>query len=358
MKRTFSILILALVCLSACTGTRESPTVLDISPENPTGTAAWPTQGWISASPESQGLDAEKLDEMLAYIAAQESLYIQSVLVIRNGYLVLEQYYPPFTQETPHVLYSVTKSFVATLVGIAIEEGYIAGVDQPVLSFFPEQEFANSSASKDAMTLEDVLSMRTGLDWQEGMPAFRELVSAPDALAFMLNLEMAAQPGDQFNYCSGCSHILAAILEQTTGMDPREYAQTRLFEPLGISNLIWESDRSGLSLGGWGLYLTPRDMAKLGYLYLHNGQWDGQQIVPESWVLAATTSDWQSPTGLDYGYQWWIFPELNMYAAQGMAGQKIYVLPDLDMVVVFTADLQNADIELDLLETWILPAIY
>ena len=141
-------------------------------------------------------------------------------------------------------------------------------------------------------------------------------------------------------------------------MNTLDYAQEQLFDPLGISDVYWETDRNGIPNGGWGLELTSRDMAKFGYLFLQNGVWDGQQIVPEAWVKDSTEPGREVTPELDYGYQWWIFPDKNIFAAQGLAGQKIYVVPALNMVVVFTADLEYTEIELDLVEDWIIPAVH
>jgi CubicO group peptidase (beta-lactamase class C family) len=210
---------------------------------------------------------------------------------------------------------------------------------------------------KEDMILEDVLTMRTGLGWVEGMEAYRGLTSSGDAVSYVLNFNMVDSPGAEFNYCSGCSHLLSAIVQETTGMNTLDYANERLFDPLGISNVYWETDWSGIPIGGWGLELAARDMAKFGYLYLNNGFWDGQQVVPEDWVRVSTEAGREVEPGLDYCYQWWVFPDDNMYAAQGLGGQKIYVLPDLDMVVVFTADMQDTSLELDLVLEWIIPAV-
>ena len=214
----------------------------------------------------------------------QRELEIDSVLVIRNGTIVAEKYYPPYTENSRHALYSCTKSFISALVGMAIDDGYIDGINEPVLDFFPERTFANLDERKESMTLEDLLTMRSGLDWNEGMPVYQEMMDTRDWVGFVLDKPMAAEPGSQFKYCSGCSHVMSAIIQETTGLNTLEYAQSHLFEPLGITNLYWELDGSGIPNGGWGLEINPRDMAKFGYLYLNNGTWDGQQIVPSDWV--------------------------------------------------------------------------
>ena len=206
------------------------------------------------------------------------------------------------------------------------------------------------------MTREDLLTMRSGLDWLEGMPVYREMTMTADWVGYVLDKPMSAEPGSLFNYCSGCSHIMSAILQESTGMNTLEYAQSHLFEPLGITNYYWQMDGSGIPNGGWGLEMTPRDMAKLGYLYLNNGTWDGQQIVPSDWVQESTRAGLAAGGGVDYAYQWWVYPDSEMYAAQGLYGQKIYVVPDLELVIVFTANMTNTNPIYELVEDWILPA--
>ena len=192
------------------------------------------------------------------------------------------------------------------------------------------------------MTLEDLLTMKFGLDWQEGDPAIRALYLSQDWVKFMLDKPVVLTPGSQFNYCSGCSHMLSAILQQTADMNPRDFAEQYLFKPLGISNAKWDTDAAGIPIGGWGVKITPRIWQNPGYLYLRDGQWDGQQIVSAGWVENAT----QEHTGtggdlLGYGYQWWTYPSLAAYTALGRAGQTIFVIPGYDLVIVTTAEMDG-----------------
>ena len=301
---TRSTQFLALLCLLTLllAGCSSSPAPV-VAPPVPTPavetSAYWPTADWRTSSPEAQGLDSQKLGEMLTAIE-QQHLDLHSLLIIRNGYLVSEMYSAPYQPDTRHELYSCTKSLVATLIGIALDKGYIDGTDQRVVNYFPERTFANLDQQKAAMTLEDTLTMRTGLDWQEGDPAYRAMYLSSDWVKYVLDKPMAAAPGSQFNYCSGCSHVLSAILQQTTGMNPRDFADQYLFKPLGISNVRWDTDAEGIPIGGWGLQITPRDMAKLGYLYLRHGQWEGQQIVSAAWVENATRTHTQTDGELGY----------------------------------------------------------
>jgi CubicO group peptidase (beta-lactamase class C family) len=318
--------------------------------------APWPTKDWTSSTPSAQGMEAVKLNAALA--AAQvQSLELHSLLVVRHGFLLMEKYFSTFNRTTSTELYSCTKSFISALTGIAIDKGFIADVSQPVLGFFPGAKFDRMDSRKKSMKIDDLLTMTSGLGWVEGDATYRQMyTSSRDWAKFVLDIPMAYQPGQRFNYSSGDSHLLAAILQKKTGTDLYDFARAQLFVPLGIRDPQWERDPAGIPIGGWGLQLTPREMAKLGYLYLHNGSWDGKQIVPASWVQSSTRPH-SSPNGeLKYGYQWWVSPPGGWYAALGRFGQCIFVVPSLDLVVVFTAHIESNDREADLLVKYIMPA--
>jgi CubicO group peptidase (beta-lactamase class C family) len=245
-----------------------------------------------------------------------------------------------------------------------MDQGYIQSVDQPVLSFFPERTVANLDARKEAMALEHLLTMTDGLDWVSKDIRFTssgdttpEMRQSSDWVQFTLDRRMAEEPGSRWNYNGGASHLLSAIIQETTGMTALEFAEEHLFGPLGISKATWSSDPQGRNYGAAYLRMMPRDMAKFGYLYLNEGRWDGEQIVPAAWVEASTTN--HSPTpGMYYGYQWWVMPWAGYYSAIGARGQYIIVLPELDMVVVFTSDLVPEDqhIPLLLLAFYVVPS--
>jgi CubicO group peptidase (beta-lactamase class C family) len=317
----------------------------------------WPTSGWRTSTPEEQGMDSSRLIAMLDSVRAQH-LNLHSLLVIRHGYIVSETYFGSYAQNSRFQIYSCTKSFIATLVGIAFDRGELQGLNQAVLDFFPGRAFANLDDRKRAMTLEDLLTMRSGLDWQEGDPTIGAMVQSRDWVQYVLDEPMAQAPGSQFNYCTGCSHVLSAILQQATGLSARNYAERNLFEPLGLTNLSWDNDRSGMPIGGWGLQLTPRDMAKLGYLYLHKGSWDGKQVVSSDWVAAATQKHTATDGSLGYGYQWWTYPSYGAYTALGLYGQTIFVVPQSDLIVVTTADVDNHEPIFHLIEEFVLPSIH
>ncbi len=317
----------------------------------------WPTDGWRTSSPEAQGMDSQKLAQMIEAIK-QESLDLDSLLVIRNGYMVSEHYFSYYNEAMQHELYSCTKSFTATLVGIAIDQGYIDNIDHRVTDYFPDESFENQDTRKQAMTLDNLLTMTSGLDWDEGDATYSAMYRSADWVKYVLDKPMKEAPGSQFVYCSGCSHILSAIVQHVTPSGVREFAKNHLFDPLGITNFTWGGDASGIPIGGWGLRITPRDMAKLGYLYLHHGQWDGQQIVSEAWAKAATEQHTTTDGDFGYGYQWWTVPSLNGYSALGRFGQTIFVAPDLNLIVVTTApSLEDHDPIFMLIESYIVPSI-
>ena len=244
-------------------------------------------RGWPVSSPEEQGMDSQMLAGMVDEIN-ERKMKVHSLLVIRNGYLVSETYFDDFQPDTRHHLQSVTKSFISTLIGIAIDQGYLTGADQRVIDLFLESAIANLDNQKQDMTLEDLLTMRSGLDCQEGDIDYQAITKSPDGAKYMLDKPMIETPGSRWNYCSGGYHVLSAIIQQSTGKNALDFAEQNLFKPLGISNVVWPADKAGNSTGGWGLQLTPRDMAKLGYLYLRGGQWDGQQIVSSEWAKSCS----------------------------------------------------------------------
>ena len=358
----FLILVLAAALLIGCAAPKPAVLPADRSspatalPDaSPSGEVLWPTSGWQVSTPEEQGMDPALLQEMQADIQKQH-LLLHSLLIIRHGQIVFEMYNPRYEQDTKHILFSVTKSFVSTLAGIAFDQGKLKDLNQPVLDLLPGREFDNVDDRKRAMTVEHLLMMASGLDWVEGDPAYRMMYTSSDWVKAVMDLPMATEPGQTFVYCSGCSHVLAAIIQQAVGQNLLDFAQQYLFEPLGITDLRWEKDAQGLIIGGWGLYITPRDMAKLGYLYLHDGVWEGKQVLSSDWVQTATARHIDGGDG--YGYQWWTYATPNTYMALGRAGQIIFVAPDKDLIVVTTADMQEGhDPIYALIDNYILPAV-
>jgi CubicO group peptidase (beta-lactamase class C family) len=353
--RELGIALILIIFLTSCAPSYPAP--------NPP--AYWPTNGWHSTAPEEQGMDSDKLAQMVEHIQ-DEKLDLHSLLIVRNGYLINELYVYPYSSGQAHEVMSVTKSVISTLVGIAIQKGYIKDVHQPLFSLLPDQGIANLDEKKKAITLEDLLTMTSGLDCHEN-PAPGEVFmqASENWVQFMLDLPMAAQPGTTFNYCTGAVELLSAVLQKATGMSAREFANQNLFGPLGIGPIPeerWPSDPQGVTVGGYGLALTPTEMAKLGYLFLNQGQWDSQTVLPADWVTASTARHANQGAKKEYGYLWWVDPQGKWYAALGRAGQHIFVYPADSLVVVFTSDLPYTnDADLiplqELLDGYILPAV-
>lgn len=297
----------------------------------------YPTDGWRSSTPEQQGMDSATLADAMDFLHKREEDYkIHSLLVIRHGYIVLDAYFCPFARGTKHDVASVTKSFMSTLIGIAVDKGYIASVQQPVFDFFPDQTVVNVDANKKAMTVQHLLTMRSGLQCINDPTEVTlfQMMSSADWIQFTLNLPMSEKPGTRFVYCSSNVHLLSGIIRQTTGMSALDFARQHLFGPLGITDIAWPADPHENSHGWGDLHITPHDMAKLGYLYLCVGSWDGQQVLSSGYVKAATKAYSTAPR---YGYLWWVKPKpSNAYYADGRGGQRIFVLPDQDMLVVTT----------------------
>lgn len=320
----------------------------------------WPTEGWRTASPEEVEIDPEMLAEVTEIIREEER-GVDSVLVVKDGYLVIDKYFEPFTKGERHNIYSCTKSVVSTLIGIAIDEEYIDGINQTILDFFPKRTPQNMSAWKEEMTLEDLLTMTAGFDardsWLYEWAGLEKMHESPDALQYVLDLQVIEEPGTRFEYTNGVSHLLSCIVEETTGMSALEYAEDSLFAPLGIHDVEWRNDSLGRNWGYGNLYLTPHDMAKFGYLFLNRGLWDGERIVSESWVDEATRKHVDANLWDGYGYQWWV-DSWGHYHALGYRGQLIFVVPEDQLVVVFTGSDPDVPPFADyLLKHWIIPAV-
>ena len=321
----------------------------------------WPTAGWQSSTPEAQGMDSNLLAKMLEEINTNETS-IHSVLVIRNGYLVTEAYFQPYTRDTKIHIQSVTKSVIGMLAGKAISDGYIKNEDSKLVDFYQNRIFENPSRKKNSIQLKHLLSMSSGLDCQE-FSSGPSMEQTSGWVQFMLDRPMTAAPGKVFGYCNGNAHLLSSILEKSTGMSAREYANQELFQPLGIIDVNeadWRGDPQQITIGGYGLHLKPIDMTKLAFLYLHNGQWEDQQILPPLWVADSTTQHIQKEDGSGYGYLWTVYPEDGHYAALGLGGQQIHIYPSKNLLVIVTASLESfaeaPEIE-KMLHEYILPTI-
>ncbi len=299
--------------------------------------ASWPTEGWRSGTPEEQGFDSAKLAQALLAMR-ERNIAIHSLLIIRGGTVVVDAYFYPYDGKTVHDLASVTKSVMTTLIAIAAGQGKL-GLDRPMVSFFPERVIANRDAWKDGITVRHLAGMCSGLDsmgFERDEGTLKEMQASPDYVRFALDRKVTRKPGTRFVYDSPGMHLLSAILQKATGTTALEFARRHLFEPLGIHDVLWSTDPQGYS-DGWGdLYLHPRDAARIGYLWLNGGRWEGRQLVSRDWVRRSARTQIKTGRGDDYGYGWWITPGNGVYTAAGRGGQYVKVVPFLDGIVVTT----------------------
>ena len=306
-------------------------------------TAIWPTGQWQTSTPEEQGMESAALARLVDFGQMRN---LDSLLIVRHGKIVLDAYYAPYTADVPHVVNSVTKSVVSTLTAIAIKDGLIDSTSHPMLDYFGDRAIDNADDRKKSITLQHLLDMTSGLDWIEPLTDNRfdsviEMERSPDWVKFILDRPMASAPGETFNYNSGNPHLLFAILAKVAGMSAEEFVKARLFGPLGITQWQWRHDPQGMALGGYGLALLPRDMAKLGYLYLQRGEWDGKALIASEWTdkVNHATVNMNTPfnPALRYSNLFWAMPNRQIYWANGYRCQTIAVYPTLDIVAVTTA---------------------
>ena len=349
----------------ACAQSPVAPVPLD-------GATYWPEAAWRRAEPEAVGFDGGGLRELVADLRSNHIPGIHSLIVVRQGYLAVEEYFNGADAEQLHTLQSDTKSVTSLLVGIAVGQGSIPSIARPVLEFFPEYPTVQHlDARKEAITLRDLLTMRTGLDWSEnpyeGSP-LQQLNAIRDGwLRFVLDWPMRDSPGTRFEYNSGGVIVLGGVIYNTTGIPADEFARRNLFEPIGITRFSWiRGGPNGLPHMGGGLSLRAVDMARIGYLVLRNGKWRERQVVPAGW-LAESLAPAVAPTGwsfggkpVEYGYLWWRLPLPDagvIYTASGAQGQWIFIIPRYDIVIAVTSNTPQFDLPVRFLYDRILPAV-
>ncbi len=297
---------------------------------------------WQTTTPESQGLDSAALAKGLLAIR-DSGMPIHSLLIARNDKILLDAYFYPYDGADPHDLASVTKSVTTTLVGIAIDQNLLS-LDDPVLSFFPDRTIANRDERKEKMTVGDLASMTSGLKCiaEPNEQTLAEMEVSLDYVQFALDLPMSFDPGTEYTYCSPNMHLLSAVLTKASGMSELDFAKKYLFGPLGITNVVWPADPQGFTHGWGDLYLQPRDSAKIGQLWLNQGEWNGTRVVSKAWVADASSVHAKRPADDDddYGYGWYIARESDVggeISAQGRGGQQIQIFPSLGAEIVITA---------------------
>jgi len=309
----------------------------------------WPTDGWMTAPMEDHRIDPVKMNKANEF--AKNDRFSRALLVVKDGYLVFENYYHGGAAEKSSNLWSVTKSVSSALVGIVKDDREISSTNQFMTDFMPQYPDFNN------ITLHHALTQTTGLDWDEQGPPWVEWIFSDDWVQHALDRGFDVPPGKRWKYSSGNSHFLTSLVHYHTGAVPGTLAKERLFEPMGIEfneytepfdyfdwnqfreplHQTWRRDPKGVECAGFGLYLTARDMAKFGYLYLNRGRWDNEQLISENWVLDSTKEHETDIYGrYSYGYQWYItlVDGHPAFLASGWGGQIIGVVPSLDLVVV------------------------
>ncbi len=312
-------------------GSNEDKDIVTGAPSPAIREAGGTSNEWKQDLPENHGIESKWLEEFNKKLQDKQ---IHAALLVRDGTIVYEYYSEGYNKDSRFDLYSCTKSITSAAVGIAIEQGYLPGVDSQIGDFFP----AVTDDQMKEVTVEQLLNLSSGIDWTENTSGevFLDWLMAENQVDFILQKNMKSAPGEVFNYSSGNSHLISAILTQVTGMPEAEYVRKNLFEPIGIQDFAWWSDTQGITIGGFGIWMTARDAARFGQLYLKEGKWGERQIVPAQWVRISTSSHGPNKA---YGYNWWIDTpkeqqKYSMYYAEGYGGQYIFVVPELQIVTV------------------------
>ncbi len=311
------------------------------------------------SSPEKQGISSTAIRRFLDAVD-KSGLEFHSVMLVRHGHVVAEGWWSPFAPELKHTLYSLSKSFTSTAVGMAVADGKLT-VEDPVISFFPDDLPAGMSDNLAAMKVRHLLTMNTG-HAVDTMGSIRDAGHDNWAKAF-LSVPVEHAPGSHFLYNTGATYMLSAIVQKLTGRTVLDFLSERLFKPLGIEGADWETDPKGISVGGFGLRVRTEDIAKFGQLYLQKGMWNGKQLLPAQWVEDATKKQTTSQGGDNdwsqgYGYQFWrCKPEPGFYRGDGAFGQFCIVIPQMDAVVAITAE--SFDLQRSMTLVWenLLPAM-
>jgi CubicO group peptidase (beta-lactamase class C family) len=263
---------------------------------------------------------------------------VDSVLVQRNNAVIFEYYRNKKMKEKQHKIYSVTKSILSALIGIAIDKGYIENVNTPIINLFPE---FNKDKENQKITIKHLLTMTSGLHW----PGNSGMIPSKNWVNFVLQQAIDNPPGNEMVYSCGSSQLLSAILEKTTGLNTEVFAKKHLFTPLGITDYKWNRDAQGIAIGGFGLTMKTDDMLKIGTLYLNNGRWKSKQIVPNHWIEESTSPKVKSNDTFSYAYHWWNKQFDNQLGriifAYGREGQYIIVAPDYQLVTVFISSIKD-----------------
>ena len=336
--------------------------------------AYWPTQEWRTARPEEVGMNSEKLVKAMEY-AANPRYKTDGVVIIKNGYIVAEAYFGSFRRESKHVSHSMAKSFTSALIGIAIDQKLISGIDKKLCKYYEEWDCSDKDDPRSRITIRHALTLTSGLkwyeDWSKWDPATNDALkmgASGHFVKYMTDRVGLHEPGERFIYSTGDPMLLSRVIQKAAGMSAFEYARKNIFEPLNIKSVHWEQDWDGYTATAWGLYTTVRDYAKFGYLYLNKGRWEDRQIVSREWVEKSTRTDPSVKMWKAYGYLWHVNLPLRLnakgsnipadgYMAEGVLGQNIIIIPSRDLVIVKVANSQDRGMDLVKFLSLVLDAI-
>lgn len=353
MKKILTILLAGALLLSACSHPNTAPSSNSVAASSPpvlseAAPAPEPEpepavdNGWKLDTPENHQMDPDILAQLHTALADSQ---VTAMVTAKDGVIVDEYYGEGYDETSVFALHSVSKSFTGALVGVALEEGLIGSVDDLLSGYLP-QVAEQEDARKQQLTLRHLLTHTSGLEWYEwggGTSNWREFQSAPNWVDYILGRQLVHEPGAVFNYSTGNTHLLSAVLQQATGMSELAYGQEKLFTPLGMDSVQWKTDPQGITDGGNGISMTARDAARFGQLYLNGGSWNGWQLISEQWLAQSTSVQNAGPGGStgQYGYQWWVRSfgagSYETYYAFGAWGQYIFVVPALNLVSVIAS---------------------
>jgi CubicO group peptidase (beta-lactamase class C family) len=321
--------------------------------------------GWKVSALSEVGMDVSIIERITENILNDQYRGIHSMLIVKDGVLVYEEYFNNHNRDDLQTIYSITKSITSSLTGLAIQEGFIAGVEESVLQYFPQYNIPDNEKQK--LQIKHILTLTTGIVWDEKTYPYTDprnseyqMVQSDDWMEFVLQQPLLFNPGETFNYNTGAVHLLSAVIKQSTTLFADDFAGQYLFEPLGISEFEWNTDNLGYPCTGatfQGLKMKARDVAKYGFLHLNKGKWNGNQVIPEAWVEESTQEHVDVTDDRGFGYLWWTGSytmnekEIPHFYAAGFGGQTIHIVPELDLMIVFTCwdNAQDADIFLPII---------
>jgi len=307
-------------------------------PEILPGKMYFPKVDWTRAKPELQNMDSKLLDEIDSYVNDEKGYEILSLLVARNGILVYEKYWREKNENTRFPVYSISKAFTSSLIGIAYTNGLIEDLDAPVIeTYFPDLEIDNPDPRKDLLTIHNILTMQHGYKWNDNEDYGKSVTTGENATQTILGYPMQSVPGSNWNYHTAFGVVLSDIVEIVSKQKATDYYINTLYEPIGITTASWQTDSRGIPLGGIGLSITAADLLRFGHLYLNDGEWDGKRIISKEFVEKSSSPLTNSAWGPKYGYQWFVNEEIGLYYGLGSQGQVIAVIPSKQIVVGVTS---------------------